>query len=365
MNNKSLDKTLLVIILALFLIGLTVLYSASTVESYKNFGNTSYYILHQFLYGGLIGLAGMIIFSKIDYHFWEKMSWVLVVAALVLLVAVKLPGLGFSAGGATRWISVGPIFFQPAEVAKFSLIVYLATWLSRQKTAITSFFSQTLPPLIVTGIMAALILWQPDVGSMSILVLTAISMLFVGGLPARHFFWVVLSGLAGLAVIIRLEPYRLERLMTFLDPSHDPQGIGYQINQALLAIGSGGLGGYGYGLSRQKYSYLPEALNDSIFAVMAEELGFIRVVFILGLFVLFVLRGLKVSLLAPDNFGRILGVGICAQLILQVIINIGAITSLLPLTGVPLPLFSYGSTSLIITLCSLGVLLNISRHVKD
>jgi cell division protein FtsW len=216
--------------------------------------------------------------------------------------------------------------------------------------------------LVIIALFALLIMWQPDLGTTVSLVLTALLMFFVGGIHLRYFFGITGVGFLALLVLIKLEPYRVRRITAFLNRSVDPQGIGYQINQALLAIGTGGWFGYGYGHSRQKYFYLPEAINDSIFAVMAEELGFVRVTAILILFAGLIFRGLRVSLRAPDTFGKMLALGIVGGLAINTVINLGAILGLLPLTGIPLPFFSYGSSALIVTLASMGILLNISRH---
>lgn len=358
------DFYLAVCIGAMSVIGMLMLYSASTVISFRNFGDTTHYFFHQLLYGFIPGMLLLYVLSRIDYHRWEKLIPYLAVLSLICLTLVKLPGLGFSSGGATRWIHLGFVTFQPAELAKFSIIIYTAGWVTRKQMHLKNFYLGLFPYLVVMGLFALLILWQPDVGTMLVLVMSGLSMLFIGGIRLRYFAGMgVLGGLA-LAIIIRLEPYRMSRLLTFLDPSRDPKGAGYQINQAMLAIGAGGLFGYGYGMSRQKHNYLPEAIGDSIFAVIAEELGFVKVSLIVLLYLTFMLRGLYVSLKAPDMFGRVLGTGIVIAIIVQAFINIGAIIGLLPLTGVTLPLISYGSSSLIMTLASLGILLNISRFAK-
>ncbi len=361
-NKKKIDYTLLVIAMLLLAIGLIVMQSASVVLSFNNTGNSSYYFTHQLLYGGLIGLAMMIICSKIDYHRWQKLIPVTLLASLVLLMLVKVPGVGFTANGATRWVHFGPIVFQPAELAKIAVIFYLAGWLSNKKINIRDFLSGLLPAIVVIGLFALMLLWQPDVGSLLVIIGTSVVMLFAGGVSLKHLAALGILGVLALLLVIKLEPYRVNRLITFLNPDHDPLGIGYQVNQARLAIGSGGLWGYGYGFSRQKRNYLPEVMGDSVFAVMAEELGFIRVLLIIGLMITFILRGLRLSLRAPDTFGKLLGIGIIGYFAVQTFINIGAIIGVLPLTGVPLPFFSYGSSSLIVTLASVGILLNISKQ---
>jgi cell division protein FtsW len=357
---NKLDYPLLIIVGLLLVFGLAMLYSASTVISYRNFGNTSHYFFHQ-LYGAGIGIIGLIICLKINYRFWLKLLPFLLVGSLVALCLVKVPGLGFSAGGATRWVQLGPLFFQPAEIAKLAIIVYVASWLSKPHKE-KGFFREFFPPITIIGLFSLLILWQPDLGSVMAIAGTAFIMLFVGGARLKYLGWSIVAGILALLALIKLEPYRLRRITTFLNPQIDPTGISYQINQALLAIGGGGLWGYGYGLSRQKYNYLPEAIGDSMFAIVAEELGFFRILFLLGLFVAFAIRGIQISNRAPDLFGRLLAIGLVTSIVLQALINIGAIIGLLPLTGITLPFFSYGSSSLIITLVEVGILLNIARQ---
>ncbi len=354
------DYILLTLTGLLLAIGVIMLWSASTPESQKDFGNNSYYVVHQLLYGVGIGLVAMYILSRIDYHVWRKFVPVALAVSLIALILVKIPGVGFSAGGATRWIHLGPIFFQPAEIAKLALILYLAAWTSERGHS-KGFWESVFPPLTIIGVYAILILWQPDMGTMLSLVIPSLIMLFVGGIQLRYLGWTLLGGVLTVLALIKLEPYRARRITAFLDRSGDPLGIGYQINQALLAIGTGGWFGYGYGGSRQKYFYLPEPLNDSIFAIMAEELGFIRIVLILLIFLAFLLRGVQISLRAADTFGKMLALGIIAGIGANVVVNVSAILGLVPLTGIPLPFFSYGSSSLIVTLASLGILLNISR----
>lgn len=361
---STFDRWLFGLACTLLGIGLVVLYSASTVESFKDFDNTTYYFFHQLMYGASLGLLGMYVCSRIDYHIWQKLVPLGIVVALILLVLVKVPGVGFGANGATRWIHLGPIVFQPGELAKLVIIMYTAGFLAKRQHALNDFTYGVLPALIITLLFAALILWQPDVGTMLVLILTVLTMLFVAGIHLKYFTGIIVAGAAALFLLIKFEPYRARRLVTFLNPAFDPLGISYQINQALLAIGAGGIWGYGYGLSRQKHNYLPEAIGDSIFAVTAEELGLLRVLIILGLFLAFIFRGIQVSIHAPDSFGKMLGIGMVGAIAIQVIINIGAIVGILPLTGIPLPFFSYGSSALIIVLCEVGILLNISRQSR-
>lgn len=358
------DYVILSLALALLVVGLISLYSASTVESFKRFGNTTYFIQKQLVSGVIFGLFGMYLAAKIDYHFWQKNLPLLIVVTLGLLVATKLTNLGVSAGGASRWLNLGFTTFQPSELAKLVIVFYFAAWISKKGRDLNDFTLGLLPSLVIIFLFAGLILWQPDFGTMSVLVGVAFFMLVAGGINWKYLFWGSISGLLMLYAIIHFEPYRLRRITSFLDPASDPKGISYHINQALIAIGAGGLWGYGYGLSRQKHSYLPEVMGDSIFAVTAEELGFIRIAGILALFVAFLIRGVNLAKKAPDDFGRLTAFGITAWISLQAVINIAAMVKLLPLTGIPLPFFSYGSSAMLINLTAMGILLNISKQSK-
>lgn len=360
--KSNLNLPLLVSVFFLLAYGHAALYSASAVESFQNFGNTTYYIKHQIIYGVFFGLIGLYIFYKIDYHFWQKYLPLILISTLVLLLMVKFSSFGLGAGGARRWLYIAGLSFQPSELAKLAIIFYLASWVDKKRDSLHNFGFGILPSLIIIGLYAALILWQPDLGTMLILVLVAFGMLFASGIDLKYFFWTVVAGILTLFLFIRFEPYRAKRLTTFFNPSIDPKGISYHINQALLAIGSGKLFGYGYGLSRQKHNYLPEVMNDSIFAVVSEELGFFRVLIILFLFGFFIVQGMKVAKNAPDTFGKMVALGITLWIGLQAVINIAAMVNLLPLTGIPLPFFSYGSTALLINLASIGILLNISSE---
>ena len=357
----TVDRYLLAAILALLAIGLISLASASQVLSYQRFGNNYYYFLHQLFYGAVPGLIAMYVFSRIDYHRWQKLAPLFLLVGLGLLVAVLLPGVGFKVGNSRRWVNFGVFLFQPVEFMKLAIILYLASWYDKRQHHIHNFYSGYLPSLVIVGLTAGLVVLQPDIGSMLVVASIAAVMFFIGGVRLRYIAATAGAALIGMWVLVKAAPYRAQRFLAFLDPSVDARGISYQINQALLAIGSGGLWGEGYGQSLQKQSFLPESIGDSIFAVMSEELGFVRITAILLLFAFFAIRGFKIARQAPDIFGRMVAGGIVAWLLVQALINIGGITGIIPLTGIPLSLVSYGSTSLLISLASLGILLNISR----
>ncbi|MHB8871175.1 MAG: putative lipid II flippase FtsW [Candidatus Doudnabacteria bacterium] len=361
-KQATVDYKLTAVVLILLGIGLVILYSASTVLSFSKFGNNTHYFFNQLTQGVLIGLICMYVFSKIDYHIWQKLAPLLVFLSIVLLALVLVPGLGFKVGNARRWLDFGPLFFQPAEIAKLALIFYIASWIDKRREEINDFYYGIIPTLIIIGAIAGLIILQPDIGTMLVVTVTAFVMLFVGGSKIKHLIWILVAGLVAMGILIKLEPYRLQRLTTFLNPGIDPQGVGYQINQAMVAIGSGGFFGRGYTESRQKYNYLPEVMGDSIFAVTVEELGFLRSGLIIGLFLVLAFRGLRIANTAPDIFGKMLAVGIISWISFQALINIGAIIGVLPLTGIPLPFVSFGSSALVVLLSAVGILLNISKH---
>ncbi|NQV13168.1 MAG: putative lipid II flippase FtsW [Parcubacteria group bacterium] len=358
------DYWLVITVMVLLVIGLVILSSASAVVSYENFGNNYQYLKHQLFYGVLFGLLAMIITSRVNYRFWKKFAAILLGVTLVLLLAVFIPGIGLEYGGARRWISLGAATMQPTEVVKLTFILYLATWLEKRQKGIRDWKFGFLPFVTVLGIIGSLIMLQPDLGTMSVIIVSAIAIYFIAGARWRHLAAIGGAGVVLFWILIKAAPYRMARFTVFLNPELDPQGIGYQINQALLAVGSGGLFGRGLGKSIQKYNYLPEATGDSIFAVMAEELGFIRILFLIGAFVFLAIRGFLLAKRAPDLFGKLVAVGIISWIAFQAFINIAAMVALVPLTGIPLPFISYGGTALLFTLAAVGILINISQYTK-
>jgi len=339
-----------------------MLSSASVVLSYENFGNNYYYFIHQLLFGVVAGLIAMWITAKVDYHKWKGLAAIMLVLTLVLLILVFIPGLGFEYGGAKRWIMLGPISIQPTEIAKLTFLLYLVTWIEKRLKGIKDWKFSFVPFVLILAVVGFLIALQPDVGTMSVIILMAIVVYFVAGGRLTHLAALGAAGAGLLVVLIKIAPYRMSRFTVFLNPELDPQGIGYQINQSLLAVGSGGLFGRGLGKSIQKHNYLPEATGDSIFAVIAEELGFVRVVFLLLLFVLFAYLGYRIAKSAPDMYGKLIAAGITSWIIFQAFINIAAMISLIPLTGIPLPFVSYGGSAILATLAAVGIMINISKQ---
>lgn len=358
----KIDKPFLYISIALFCIGLVILGSASAVLAEKNYQNTYYYILHQLLYGGTLGLLGFFLGMRIPFSFWRKMAVPLMLFSLILSALLFIPQLGVAHGGATRWLALGSFSFQPSEILKFAFIVYLASWLESKREHLGDFSSAFIPFIIIMAIVSVFLIMQPDIGTLGVMILSAVVLYFFGGGKISQFATLVVLGVVMLFLLIQLAPYRLDRLTVFLNPGSDPQGKGYQINQAFIAIGSGGFSGVGFGGSREKYSYLPEPIGDSIFAIFAEEFGFLGVLVLISLFLMFLWRGFHIAARAPTVFGKFLAIGLTSSIVIQSFINIGAISGLLPLTGIPLPFISYGSTSLVMTMTIIGIMLNISKH---
>jgi len=359
------DYQLAIIVFILIVAGLILISSASVVISYTLFGTSTYYLKRQII-ALLLGLILWFIFQNIDYHFFKKIALLGLLLNIALLIAVFIPGIGSSYGGASRWLNLRLFSIQPAEICKLSFIIYLALWLEKRGEGIKSFSYGFIPFVIICVFISLLIIAQPDMGTMFVILITGCAMFFTAGAPLQYIFLLISSGVLFLWGLIKIAPYRLARLTVWLNPKFDASGIGYHINQALIAIGSGGLLGLGFGLSRQKYNYLPEVVGDSIFAVIAEELGFIRSSILIILFILLAIKGFRIAQKAPDTFGRLLATGITSWLTFQAIINIGAMLSLLPLTGIPLPFISYGGTALVVSLGSIGILMNISKQtLKD
>lgn len=355
------DRLLLGTVLLLIIWGLVALSSASAVISYERFGHNNYYFFRQIIFAGL-GIIVLFLVSRIDYHFWKRWSQPLMLFGILALIVVLIPAVGFRPTTARSWFRLGDFLLQPAELVKLFVIFYLASWFERKKEAETNFWFGVLPPLLVAGFTIGLVVLQPDIGSAVVIAAIVATVFFVSGVRLQYLASLLFAAIVGLWILIKTVPYRAARIVTFLDPSFDPRGIGYHINQALLAIGAGGLWGYGFGASRQKHNYLPEPIGDSIFAIMAEELGFLRIILLIILFAITIAIGLRIAKRAPDKFGYLVASGITSWIGLQAIINISAISGLLPLTGIPLPFISYGGSSLLALCTAVGVLLNISRQ---
>ena len=344
-------------------VGVVMVYSASAIVAAGRF-HDPYFFLKKQIFWALLGALCLWLALRLDYRRLEGLVVPLLLVAGVLLVLVLVPPLGQAINGTRRWIRLGPVSFQPAELAKLALVVYLAAFLARRRDALGDFRRGLLPPLAVAGVLAALVLAQPDLGSSLTLVALTFALLFLAGGRVRHLALVLAPALPLLAVAVWAAPYRIRRVTPFLDPWSDPRGSGFQIIQSWLAFGNGGLLGQGIGGSQQKLFYLPEAHTDFIFAIVGEELGLVGALAIVGLFVVLAWRGLRIGLRAPDPFGAYLALGITVLIATQAVVNLGVVTGLLPTKGLPLPFISFGGSALLVTMLATGVLLNISQHAN-
>lgn len=367
-QEKPFDFTLCIIIFILLTLGIVMVLSASAPSSLSTYGNSYEYVIKQSIFA-VVGVTLMFFISKIDYRIYKKFYKIAYIASIIALASVVIPGIGVNVKGATRWIDLGFGSFQPSELAKIGLIVFYAGYLTEHKNDLGFFFKGCIKSFCYLIPPIAILFFLQDHLSASVVIVAIVSiMMIMGGTKIKHFVSLgITGGSAALAGILLLATttdkgaFRLARLTTFLDPWADPTGDGWQVIQGLYAIGSGGLFGVGLGESKQKYLYIPEPHNDFIFAIIAEELGFIGCLAVISLFALFIWRGILTAMKAPDSFGSLLAVGITSLVGIQAIINIAVVTSSMPATGMSLPFFSYGGTALVILLCSMGILLNISR----
>ena len=312
-----------------------------------------------------LGLLGMYFALKIDYKIWRKYAFYIFLGSIALTAAVFIPHVGWSHGGATRWINIGPISFQPAEILKFGFIIYFAAWLSWAKNKVQDFKFGILPLCALLAIIAVILLKQPDTKSFILITVTSVSMLFISGVPVKYILGIGMAVIIVLGTFVAFTPYIQKRVQTFINPSQNAEGSSYQIQQSLIALGSGGMFGRGYGQSIQKFSYLPEPQGDSIFAVLGEEFGFVGTVITILLYSFFALRGLRIANNSPVLFGRLLVSGIVILITVQSFMNIASITGVFPLTGVPLVFMSQGGTSLMVYLVAMGMVLQISKFQKQ
>lgn len=354
-QKKSVDKNFFYITLVLTVLGLIVVADASAPQALNLF-NDKFYFLKQQSGWALLGIIAMIVASQVNYKIWSKFAVIAFGISVVFLIAVLIPGIGSKFLGARRWIYLGPISIQPSEFLKLSLVVYLARVAEKEK--------QTISFLIPLIIVALLVILQPDLGTTLVILAIGISQILVSGIKLFRFLVITFVGILAGAVSIMTSSYRRARLLTFLQQSQDPLGKDYHIRQILLALGSGGIFGVGLGQSRQKFLFLPEAATDSIFAVVAEEVGFIGATVVIFLFLFYILSAFKIAKNAPDKFSQVLSLGICIWVSIQVIFNIGSNVALIPLTGIPLPFFSSGGSALTTLLFASGILLNISKYEK-
>lgn len=372
--KKHPDYILLGAVVGLIILGIIILASVSASISKEKFGNTYYFLNHQLLFGLLPGIITSFIIFRIPINFFKKWSVALLLINLILMGMVFLPYIGLSAGGATRWLKLGIFTFQPSEFLKLTFLIYLAFWLANripqknksnmEKIKEGREFSQAfIAFLVIIGIISLFLILQPDISTLGIIVFSATLMYFLAGTPLWHIFLIFLFGIICLISLIKIAPYRAARILVFLNSNIDPMGMAYQIKQALIAVGSGGVFGLGLGMSAQKYGFLPQSMSDSIFAVFSEEAGFLGALILISLFLVFLWRGFKIARNSQDKFSQLLAVGITSWIIIQAFVNISSMIGILPLSGIPLPFISYGGSALVIELAGAGLLLNISRNI--
>ncbi|MCS6801112.1 MAG: putative lipid II flippase FtsW [Chloroflexota bacterium] len=360
MTRQRADYLLLGVVAILVMVGLQALYSASFALAMAEYNDPTYFIARQLIFA-VPGAILMVVCWRIPFTFWRRLAFPIALSGIAALLLVLIPGVGVNVYGAQRWIQVGPLpAVQPSEFVKLALILYLAAWLADHPERIKRLGSGFIPFGLIVGAMVVPILLQPDLGTTVVIVATAIVLFYLAGAPST-FMIAIFGGIAALTPLLLAASYRSSRLEAFLDPWKDPLGNGFHIIQSLIAIGSGGLTGLGFGSSRQKFFYVFGSHSDAIFAIIAEELGFIGTVVVISLFVLFGIRGFRTAARCPDRFGALLAAGITTWLCLQAFINIGGITRTIPFTGIPLPFISYGGSALMATFCAVGILLNISR----
>ncbi|MBU4351086.1 FtsW/RodA/SpoVE family cell cycle protein [Candidatus Parcubacteria bacterium] len=356
-NLKNTNLTLIITGSLLLLLGALILASTSTVFSMERFGDQNYLLKHQLLSGLLPGLFLGLLGFLIPLPIIKKFSFWVFLLTILSLCLLFVPTTELKLFNASSWINLGIISFQPSEFLKLALILYLGAWLTKQNSR-----KSLLPFLMVMGIVSLLLILQPDIGTLVIVAMIGLAIFFATNTPLWQNFLIWLSGLAALGILIKLAPYRMSRWRVFINPDLDPMGIGYQLKQSLISIGSGGIFGLGLGGSRQRFNFLPATIGDAIFSIFAEETGFFGAVILLLLIFIFVWQGFKIAQASKDKFSQIVAVGICFWIGFQSLVNICSMTGIFPLTGVPLPFISYGGSHLTSELAALGILLNISRQ---
>lgn len=353
---KRLDVPLLITVLVLLVFGVIMVYDASVVQASKDFGDKYFYIKQQFIWM-ILGIGLLSFFSKLNYHNLRVLALPMLLGSIFLLIAVFIPGLGINAGGAHRWLKLGGVTLQPAEIVKLTTIVFFSSLFEKR--------INLLPfGIIVVFVSLVIGFLQKDLGSTIVFFLNCLLLFIYAGAPLKYFWSLIPLTFISSLIFIFSASYRKERILAFLDPFSDPRGYSYHIAQVLIALGSGGLVGLGIGQSRQKFEYIPEVTTDSIFAIVGEELGFLGAIVLIGLFSYLIYRGFKIVENCDDRFGKLLAFGLTIWLSTQAIINLSAMVSLIPLTGVPLPFISYGGSALLVNLVAVGILLNISKYSR-
>lgn len=357
------DRPLVFIVGAIVIFGLIMLSSASSVMAYSAHQDSYYFFKHQ-LFGLVLGLAAAWFFSRVDYQLWRKYALWMLIASIGLLLLVFIPGLAGTWGTSRSWINVFGFSLQPAEFVKITFLLYLAAWLEGRKKQLAEVSRGIGPFVVILGVIAMLMILQPDMGTLTIIALASLAVYFIGGGSIKHLIVLILLGLLALIIMVNVYPYQANRFKCLLDPSFSKEEICYQVNQSLIAVGSGGFWGRGLGASRQKFFYLPQAQNDAIFPIISEEIGFVFSVGLILLYLALFFRGVVIAKKAPDDFGKILAIGIVSWIVMQALINIGGMVNIMPMTGVPLPMVSYGGSAMLVALASVGILVNISKQTR-
>jgi cell division protein FtsW len=364
MTARNPDRIFLVLTVVLVFIGLLIFSSASLGLLARSGASFSSVAFSQLVFGVVGGLIALFVTSSVHYRLWRQYAFYFLCISVIFTLAVFIPGLGFEHGGATRWIDLRVFTFQPAEILKIAFIIYMATWISGMRRHIHKLKKGLLPFVAFVAGVGVPLLLQPDTDTYILIATASMAMFLAAGGKFYHVLLMALVGLLLIALLAISRPYIMDRMQTFIDPSLDPLGTGYQIKQSLIAVGSGGMLGRGFGQSIQKFEYLPEPIGDSIFAVYAEEFGFVGSVILVLLFAVFIMRGYRIATHAPDLFAMLLVVGILTLLAAQIFLNIAAMLGITPLSGLPLPFVSHGGTALFVTLASVGIVLNVSKYQK-
>lgn len=363
MKKRQVELLLVISVIAISIFGILMIYSASYIWAEYKYNDSLKYVKNQSLFF-IIGLILMFFISKIDYKEYYKKANIILITCFILLILVLIPGVGSVRNGSRSWFGIGSFGIQPSEFAKLGLIIFVSKYLTNNENSMKQIKKGVLPILGLTILMFGIIMLQPDFGTGTILVMSIIGLMFVGGVDFKFFLKIALFGISGVIGLIMIAPYRLKRILSFLDPWSDPLGSGFQIIQSLYAIGPGGLFGMGFGNSIQKHFYLPEPQTDFIFSIISEEFGFVGIIIVVFLFLVIIISCFNISIKCNNLFGKYLSFGITFQMAFQALLNLMVVVGLIPVTGVTLPFLSYGGSSLLITLCSIGIILNISRFQK-
>ncbi|MBX4195476.1 putative lipid II flippase FtsW [Candidatus Parcubacteria bacterium] len=364
-SKWKVDKPFLSSVVILMAAGFVIFYSASLGLLAKNSAEYSSVTFSQAVLGLFLGTLAMLLTSYLDYKIWKRLAFWLLGAAVVLNILVLFPQIGFEHGGARRWIVLGGLSFQTSELLKLAFVVYFAAWAAGMKGRMENFKEGFLPLLVLLALSGGLLLKQPDTDTFMMLIAAGLAIFIAAGGKWKYVLMLLLAGVIGITFLAFTRPYVMQRINTYLHPETESQGASYQIQQSLIAIGSGGVFGRGFGQSVQKFNFLPEPIGDSIFAVEAEEFGFVGAAALIILFVFFAIRGLKIASESPDPFGRLLVVGLVIMITAQAFVNIGAMLGILPLSGITLPFVSHGGTSLFVTLLEAGIVLSVSKHQRN